>query len=80
MCVQYRCRTCGYDCVDEMEHIDIMEPVWADGTIAVITQNKWCDRCIKAIAEYEAENRRSEPWAYEDHRREEPPDEENFYH
>jgi aldehyde:ferredoxin oxidoreductase len=60
LCVQHRCVTCKRD-FNDSEHFyqecfdTEYEPYWPDGSVAVITQQEWCDRCAQAVADMEAD-------------------------
>lgn len=56
LCVQWRCAvTHKADCPDDMcEYDHEQEPYWPDGSVAVITQDEYCDSCEAAVAEYGA--------------------------
>jgi hypothetical protein len=58
LCVQWRCSVCkSADWPDCCDWTTEAEPYWPDGTVAVITQSEWCDRCAQAVADYEAEHK-----------------------
>ncbi len=58
LCVQWRCSACKSDdwpmCCDEAVTEPTAEPYWPDGSVAVLTQQEYCDRCAQAVADYYA--------------------------
>ncbi len=56
-CVQWRCKEHGFNDDDCICDADEFEPVWADGTVARLTQETPCAPCAEAVAAYEAESR-----------------------
>lgn len=57
LCVQWRCAECKSNewpnCCEKAYEVSA-EPYWPDGSVAVITQQEYCESCQQALAEYEA--------------------------
>lgn len=53
LCVQYRCVTCKQDdCYGECGTDQEFEPYWPDGSVAVLTQDDYCERCQQSMDDY----------------------------
>jgi hypothetical protein len=54
LCVQWRCKVCKSDewpmCCEPYGADS--EPYWPDGSVAVLTQDNYCERCDQAMADY----------------------------
>lgn len=57
LCVQWRCHMChSTDWPECCEWTTDSEPYWPDGTVAVITQDDYCDTCTQALDDLRTEH------------------------
>lgn len=57
LCVQWRCAACKSDdwpmCCDKAYDNDGSEPYRPDGSVAVLTQDEYCESCQQAMDQYQ---------------------------